>query len=301
MNRKGFTLIELLVVIAIIAILAAILFPVFATAREKARETMCASNMRQIGLGMLQYVQDYDDFMPSPYVMVATEGKPADFTLDAYIHNSTTAAGGRASVWTCPDQTLWQTGGYLQRSYILNAYLVGSGNANCGTSHPCSYYYTGPTHVVDPDSFYSRPSHHDDTNKCFGDHTSTCTPAPIYYLDSPIIMDKIVSPAQTDMLFEALYETGSYAGETSTDGDWTISQGYFSGPTGVADEAKHWYAAFQPAIARHNGRNNYLFCDGHVKALAPEPEGYNIAQDPLNNRWLTHDGRNGQPLPTTPY
>jgi prepilin-type N-terminal cleavage/methylation domain-containing protein/prepilin-type processing-associated H-X9-DG protein len=59
--RKGFTLIELLVVIAIIAILAAILFPVFAKAREKARQASCLSNMKQLSLGMLQYVQDYDE------------------------------------------------------------------------------------------------------------------------------------------------------------------------------------------------------------------------------------------------
>ncbi len=62
--RKGFTLIELLVVIAIIAILAAILFPVFAKAREKARQTSCLSNLKQIGLGMLMYAQDYDECVP---------------------------------------------------------------------------------------------------------------------------------------------------------------------------------------------------------------------------------------------
>ncbi|MGC9318161.1 MAG: DUF1559 domain-containing protein [Armatimonadota bacterium] len=61
MTRKGFTLIELLVVIAIIAILAAILFPVFARAREKARQASCQSNMRQLGLAMQMYVQDYDE------------------------------------------------------------------------------------------------------------------------------------------------------------------------------------------------------------------------------------------------
>ena len=67
-QRKGFTLIELLVVIAIIAILAAILFPVFAKAREKARQSSCASNLKQLGLGIMQYTQDYDETYPGqPY------------------------------------------------------------------------------------------------------------------------------------------------------------------------------------------------------------------------------------------
>ena len=62
--RSAFTLIELLVVIAIIAILAAILFPVFATAREKARQSSCASNEKQLALAFVQYVQDYDEMWP---------------------------------------------------------------------------------------------------------------------------------------------------------------------------------------------------------------------------------------------
>jgi prepilin-type N-terminal cleavage/methylation domain-containing protein/prepilin-type processing-associated H-X9-DG protein len=64
-NRRAFTLIELLVVIAIIAILAAILFPVFAQAREKARQTSCLSNLKQTALGFLMYSQDYDELFPA--------------------------------------------------------------------------------------------------------------------------------------------------------------------------------------------------------------------------------------------
>src|SRR5215470_7938316 len=67
MRRTGFTLIELLVVIAIIAILAAILFPVFAQARSKARAISCLSNMKQLGLGMMMYVQDYDETYPTSW------------------------------------------------------------------------------------------------------------------------------------------------------------------------------------------------------------------------------------------
>ncbi|MHB8994140.1 MAG: DUF1559 family PulG-like putative transporter [Armatimonadota bacterium] len=70
--RKGFTLIELLVVIAIIAILAAILFPVFAKAREKARQSSCLSNTKQISLAVLQYSQDYDERFPATYTTPAT-------------------------------------------------------------------------------------------------------------------------------------------------------------------------------------------------------------------------------------
>src|SRR5438309_3093953 len=66
-KRRGFTLIELLVVIAIIAILAAILFPVFAQARDKARQTTCLSNLRQVATGVLLYLQDYDERMPADY------------------------------------------------------------------------------------------------------------------------------------------------------------------------------------------------------------------------------------------
>lgn len=93
MKRIAFTLIELLVVIAIIAIIAAILFPVFAKVREKARQTACASNEKQIGLAWIQYVQDYDERNPS-YGPNSSQGADIVPLLDPYLKNM--------QVWRCP-------------------------------------------------------------------------------------------------------------------------------------------------------------------------------------------------------
>ena len=92
---KAFTLIELLVVIAIIAILAAILFPVFARARENARRSSCQSNLKQIGLGIMQYTQDYDEFYPKGR-LYNTAGNWAQVTLP-YIKST--------QVFQCPSHT----------------------------------------------------------------------------------------------------------------------------------------------------------------------------------------------------
>jgi prepilin-type N-terminal cleavage/methylation domain-containing protein len=83
-RKRAFTLIELLVVIAIIAILAAILFPVFAKAREKARQSSCASNEKQIGLAFVQYVQDYDERYPDRQL----QGISWRFLIQPYIKNT---------------------------------------------------------------------------------------------------------------------------------------------------------------------------------------------------------------------
>jgi len=92
MSRRGFTLIELLVVIAIIAILAAILFPVFARAREKARQTACLSNLKQIGLGAMMYSQDYDEKIMPGYICSRAHGSfgwwhAPDGRIQPYIKN----------------------------------------------------------------------------------------------------------------------------------------------------------------------------------------------------------------------
>src|ERR1700759_2486197 len=95
-HRSGFTLIELLVVIAIIAILAAILFPVFARAREKARQTSCSSNLHQLGIAMSQYVSAWDDTYPSFSDPGSIQGDPVT-TIQPYVRNY--------SFLYCPDRS----------------------------------------------------------------------------------------------------------------------------------------------------------------------------------------------------
>ena len=102
-RAKGFTLIELLVVIAIIAILAAILFPVFARARENARRASCTSNMKQIGLGVMQYTQDYDEKYPlPPFRTPGSDGRNTMWgqTVQPYIKST--------QLFSCPSNTQGQ-------------------------------------------------------------------------------------------------------------------------------------------------------------------------------------------------
>ena len=111
--KKGFTLIELLVVIAIIAILAAILFPVFAKAREKARQISCASNLKQLGLGLIQYNQDYDEQMPS-----CDDGWGQGWAGKIYPYVKS------AGVYGCPDDPTAAVSGTAKVSYGVNSNLL---------------------------------------------------------------------------------------------------------------------------------------------------------------------------------
>jgi prepilin-type N-terminal cleavage/methylation domain-containing protein len=157
-RRKAFTLIELLVVIAIIAILAAILFPVFAKAREKARMSSCTSNLKQIGLGLLQYCQDYDEkniinWVGAPnYSQAGVAYKWMD-EIQPYVKNT--------QIFTCPDAQAISngTGIYIPASQLAAADSShwGSYGANCAywnvgnlaNSGPCqSPGNGGPTAVA---------------------------------------------------------------------------------------------------------------------------------------------------------
>jgi prepilin-type N-terminal cleavage/methylation domain-containing protein/prepilin-type processing-associated H-X9-DG protein len=122
-KNSAFTLIELLVVIAIIAILASILFPVFGRARENARRSSCSSNLKQIGLGFMQYIQDYDERFPmSRNGNVPTEQGDWALVLQPYLKS--------AQIFQCPSETRGpQTGAptdfYGYSDYWVNRRLCG--------------------------------------------------------------------------------------------------------------------------------------------------------------------------------
>ncbi len=153
-KQKGFTLIELLVVIAIISILAAILFPVFARARENARRASCMSNLKQLALGMMMYAQDYDETFPElngPHI-TDPNAPPADYKgFNWYASGPWYWGGWAARIYPYVKNTQV----YLCPSNTKNFYGVNYGLANNATDGTNYIAY-----FVDPQKLarFTRPS-----------------------------------------------------------------------------------------------------------------------------------------------
>jgi len=224
-TKNGFTLIELLVVIAIIAILAAILFPVFAQAREKGRQAVCTSNQKQIGFAILQYSQDYDETLPpTNYNDPAQPVNPSPttwmFIIDAYVKAGYPEAAAAtnsnvASVFSCPD--------YAATAVTANATPAHSYVSNANVMPP---WITGT-----------------------GETAQTNPPLSLAALHAPASVVLIAEAAGGSRIF--------------TWGDDVDTAPIIPGQTAAVFGSCQ--AIYLRARLRHSGGSNYLFGDGHVK------------------------------------
>lgn len=260
--RRAFTLIELLVVIAIIAILAAILFPVFAKARERANSTTCASNLHQFGAAFMSYADDYDGRLPSPGGSLTYRSSwwnQDGTTIQRYIARGERTVKSPPLIWSCPSYLArfpTKSGNRASRNYSMNAYLRGA--AGC----------------MDVEG---------------GDENTADAPSP---WETGILLSQVKEPVRTILLYESAY---------NTDKNDHSDKGYGYGSAhGRMDKVMGYkdvpYNDLEKPISRawHNDRNNYLWCDGHVSSMRPEtrtqfPDGHPDSSE--RNNWYAQKRR----------
>jgi prepilin-type N-terminal cleavage/methylation domain-containing protein/prepilin-type processing-associated H-X9-DG protein len=259
-SRKGFTLIELLVVIAIIAILAAILFPVFSRAREKARQASCLNNEKQLGLGLMMYCQDYDETYPYSYyykdpVAGGTAGYYQwSFMIMPYVKNyqlfvcPSHKGGGIA-----PTNPCYLTGSGVvdyqapKLSYIANEALM-------GRARPC-FHGVMMSELDDASQFIALAEMTDNSNAIGGSSgvsgVAVKSHRP-FNLCNPWNFDIKTGPEPA----------GPYQQVTLQQALDSIAYGKSVGVP-ITDES--YNHARYLSVDRHNGGANYTFADGHAK------------------------------------
>jgi prepilin-type N-terminal cleavage/methylation domain-containing protein/prepilin-type processing-associated H-X9-DG protein len=268
-HRKAFTLIELLVVIAIIAILAAILFPVFASAREKARQTSCASNEKQLGLAVLQYVQDYDEIMPGNNEIYNTtyQGQPVQW--DMYWQDLIFPYVKSEGVYDCPDA---QAKVYNYH----NIFTLGSGNGNVFNGGGSGRFQGGGL-----DGGWNNNAGSYAVNSAYTlGYNSSVNAGPFadeQLGNNPVNLSKIASPANCIAIVEGGYlPNNSFDFANNVNWIYGFEVGWESwggqielaGPSQPAASNPYIYdpSGFSDVIGWHSGRSNVLWCDGHVSS-----------------------------------
>ncbi len=247
--RQGFTLIELLVVIAIIAILAAILFPVFGRARENARRASCQSNLKQIGLGVMQYVQDYDERYPLK-----------DYPTDV-------------SPWFGWGWAHWMT--------VTQPYLKSTQLFHCpSSSNATEWTQRGPSYPTGIRVAVYRG--YGANREILGTSTSEVGATALV----PFIMDSLVgvfNPLDGDTMWRRVVNSGYFNGTSVTSPPWG---GAYSAPmTPQPDLARHFQGV---NIAFADGHVKYMtqgqLWKDPARSLRPRAQQYLVPLSPADDR-----------------
>lgn len=248
--QRGFTLIELLVVIAIIAILAAMLFPVFSQARAQARQAVCQSNLKQFGLAFAMYASDWDGLFPNPGGRGMNAG-PGGWP-------PAVPSGANGAAWYSATRNV--NGTIVSSGMGVFPYILQRGNGPANNLWSCpnalpsttgSQFNVGQNYAMND---YVRRSHPGQAVTAFGNVPYTYNP----HFHTGASPDEMADPTNVILLSEVVQ--GSDGSNNRNCSPYFSSTGGRYGATGLPKGVPEEY---------HAQKSNFLFCDGHAKVIQP--------------------------------